>query len=114
LRHRASFGDITDLEIADLAWVLRTLLAKIYVGRENPDLNYTVRSGAKEYNGARHFHWYVSVFPRLTRVAGFELGSGMFINSVLPEAGAEFLRKVAVDKALGAGAGKQEPKRTRY
>jgi UDPglucose--hexose-1-phosphate uridylyltransferase len=48
----------------------------------------------------------VSVIPRLTRVAGFELGSGMFINSVLPEAAAEFLRKVAVDKALGAGAGK--------
>jgi UDPglucose--hexose-1-phosphate uridylyltransferase len=106
LRHMASFGDITDLEIADLARVLRTLLAKIYVGLENPDLNYTVRSGPTEYNGARHFHWYVSVIPRLTRVAGFELGSGMFINSVLPEAEAEFLRKVAVDKALGAGAGK--------
>jgi UDPglucose--hexose-1-phosphate uridylyltransferase len=106
LRHMASFGDITDLEIADLAWVLRTLLAKIYVGLENPDLNYTVRSGPTEYNGGRHFHWYVSVIPRLTRVAGFELGSGMFINSVLPEAAAEFLRKVAVDKALGVGAGK--------
>ena len=97
LRHMASFGDITDLEMVDLARVLRTLLAKIYVGLENPDLNYTVRSGPTEYNGARHFHWYVSVIPRLTRVAGFELGSGMFINTVLPEAAAEFLRKVAVD-----------------
>jgi UDPglucose--hexose-1-phosphate uridylyltransferase len=46
------------------------------------------------------------VIPPLTRVPGFELGSGMFINSVLPEAAAEFLRKVAVDKALGAVAGK--------
>jgi UDPglucose--hexose-1-phosphate uridylyltransferase len=45
------------------------------------------------------------VIPRLTRVAGFELGSGMFINTVLPEAAAEFLRKVAVDKVAGAGAG---------
>ena len=102
----ASLGDVTDLEIADLARVLRTLLANIYVGLENPDLNYTVRSGPTEYNGARHFHWYVSVIPRLTRVAGFELGSGMFINRVSPEAAAEFLRKVAVDKGLGAGAGK--------
>jgi len=105
LRHMASFGDITDLEMVDLARVLRTLLAKIYVGLENPDLNYTVRSGPTEYNGARHFHWYVSVIPRLTRVAGFELGSGMFINSVLPEAAAEFLRKVAVDKAASATTG---------
>jgi len=45
------------------------------------------------------------VIPRLTRVAGFELGSGMFINSVLPEAAAEFLRKVEVDKAVAAEAG---------
>jgi UDPglucose--hexose-1-phosphate uridylyltransferase len=103
LRHMASFGDISDLEIVDLARVLRTLLAKIYVGLENPDLNFTVRSGPTEYSGARHFHWYVSVIPRLTRVAGFELGSGMFINTVLPEAAAEFLRKVAVEKAAGAG-----------
>jgi UDPglucose--hexose-1-phosphate uridylyltransferase len=105
LRHMASFGDITDIEIADLARVLRMLLAKIYVGLENPDLNFTVRSAPAEYAGARHFHWYVSVIPRLTRVAGFELGSGMFINTVLPEAAAEFLRKVAVDKALEAAAG---------
>jgi UDPglucose--hexose-1-phosphate uridylyltransferase len=105
LRHMASFGDITDIEIVDLARVLRTLLAKIYVGLENPDLNFTVRSAPAEYGGARHFHWYVSVIPRLTRVAGFELGSGMFINTVLPEAAAEFLRKVAVDKALDAAAG---------
>jgi UDPglucose--hexose-1-phosphate uridylyltransferase len=104
MRHMASFGDITDIEVADLARVLRTLLAKIYVGLENPDLNFTVRSGPAEYAGARHFHWYVSVIPRLTRVAGFELGSGMFINTVLPEAAAEFLRNVAVDKAIGAGA----------
>ena len=104
LRHMASFGDISSVEIADLARVLRTLLAKVYVGLENPDLNYTIRSGPAEYAGARHFHWYVSVIPRLTRVAGFELGSGMFINTVLPEAAAEFLRNVAVEKVAAAGA----------
>jgi UDPglucose--hexose-1-phosphate uridylyltransferase len=98
LRHTATFGEISTEEIADLAHVLRTLLAKIYVGLENPDLNFTIRSGPSDYVGARHFHWYVSVIPRLTRVAGFELGSGMFINTVLPEAAAEFLRNVSVEK----------------
>jgi UDPglucose--hexose-1-phosphate uridylyltransferase len=44
------------------------------------------------------------VIPRLTRVAGFELGSGMFINTVLPEAAAEFLRNVRAEQAVGAGA----------
>jgi UDPglucose--hexose-1-phosphate uridylyltransferase len=102
LRHMASFGEITAAEIADLAVILRTLLAKIYVGLENPDLNFTIRSGPSDYVGARHFHWYVSVIPRLTRVAGFELGSGMFINTVLPEAAAEFLRNVSLEKKAGA------------
>src|SRR5579862_7507136 len=106
LRHMASFGDITGVEITSLGRMLRLLLAKIYVGLENPDLNYTIRSGPAEYAAARHFHWYVSVIPRLTRVAGFELGSGMFINTVLPEDAAEFLRKVAVDKSTAATAGK--------
>ena len=104
LRHMASFGAITAAEIADLGRVLRTLLAKIYVGLDNPDLNFTVRSGPSDYVGARHFHWYVSVIPRLTRVAGFELGSGMFINTVLPEAAAEFLRNVKAEKTAGASA----------
>jgi UDPglucose--hexose-1-phosphate uridylyltransferase len=103
LRHMASFGDIAEKEVIDLARILRMLLAKIYVGLENPDLNFTIRSGPAEYAGARHFHWYMSVIPRLTRVAGFELGSGMFINTVLPEDAAEFLRKVSVEKAAGAG-----------
>jgi len=106
LRHMATFGEITAAEISDLAHVLRSLLAKIYVGLENPDLNFTIRSGPSDNVGARHFHWYVSVIPRLTRVAGFELGSGMFINTVLPEAAAEFLRNVKADKATGAGLGK--------
>jgi len=105
LRHMSSFGEITTAEIADLAHVLRTLLAKIYVGLNNPDLNFTIRSGPSEYVGSRHFHWYVSVIPRLTRVAGFEIGSGMFINTVLPEAAAEFLRNVNAEKAAGALAG---------
>jgi UDPglucose--hexose-1-phosphate uridylyltransferase len=104
LRHMASFGDISTAEIADLAHVLRSLLAKLYVGLENPDLNFTVRSGPSDYASARHFHWYISVIPRLTRTAGFELGSGMFINTVLPEAAAEFLRNVSTQKAAVAGA----------
>ena len=103
LRHMASFGDISTAETVDLAHTLRTLLAKIHVGLENPDLNFTIRSGPSDYASARHFHWYVSVIPRLTRMAGFELGSGMFINTVLPEAAAEFLRNVRAEKTVGAG-----------
>ncbi len=99
-RHMASFGDITDSEIADLARVLRTVLAKLYVGLGDPDYNYTIRSAPVENAGVNYYHWYLSVIPRLTRVAGFELGSGMFINTVLPESAAEFLRNVDIKQSV--------------
>jgi UDPglucose--hexose-1-phosphate uridylyltransferase len=100
-RHMANFGDVSSKEIADLGRVLRTVLAKLYVGLENPDFNFTIRTAPTECVGVRYFHWYMSVIPRLTRTAGFELGSGMFINTVIPEEAAEFLRNVQVETAVG-------------
>jgi UDPglucose--hexose-1-phosphate uridylyltransferase len=97
-RHMASFGEISVAEIADLGRVLKAVLAKLYWGLENPDFNYTVRTGPPEAEGEKHYHWYISIIPRLTKVAGFELGSGMFINVVLPETAAEFLRNTDVSK----------------
>src|SRR5438445_775064 len=81
----------------DLARTLRTVLAKLYHGLQDPDFNYTIRSAPSEWVGVKYFHWYLSVIPRLTRVAGFELGSGMFINTVTPESAADFLRNVKVE-----------------
>jgi UDPglucose--hexose-1-phosphate uridylyltransferase len=101
-RHMASFGDITDAELEDLALVLKTVLAKLYFGLHNPDFNYAIRTAPHENAGVMYYHWYVSIIPRLTRVAGFELGSGMFINTVLPEAAAEFLRNLRVEQAEAA------------
>jgi UDPglucose--hexose-1-phosphate uridylyltransferase len=100
-RHMASFGDISAEEITDLGRVLRTLLAKLYFGLEDPDFNFTIRTAPSECAGVRYFHWYMSVIPRLTRTAGFELGSGMFINTVIPEEAAEFLRNVKVETTVG-------------
>jgi len=102
-RHKASFGDVSAAEINDLARVLKKVLGKLYHGLGNPDFNYTVRCAPAELHEVKYFHWYVSIIPRLTRVAGFELGSGMFINSVPPEAAAEFLRDVKWESAVGAG-----------
>lgn len=101
-RHMAGFGDISAAEIGDLARVLRRVLSKMYYGLNDPDFNFTIRSAPAESVGVKYFHWYVSIIPRLTRVAGFELGSGMFINTVLPEAAAEFLRNMKDEAATGA------------
>ena len=97
-RHMASFDDIADNEISDLARVLRTLLAKLYIGLNDPDYNYTIRSIPTASQNAEFFHWYLTVIPRVSRTAGFEIGSGMYINTSLPEESARFLREVEVPK----------------
>lgn len=95
-RHTASFGDIRDEEISDLAYSLKTVLSKFYHGLDNPDFNYVIRSESPKESSSEHFHWYLSIVPRLIQTAGFELGSGMYINTSFPEESAEFLRKVEV------------------
>jgi UDPglucose--hexose-1-phosphate uridylyltransferase len=97
----ASFSDVSAKEILDLGRVLRTVLAKLYCGLQNPDFNFTIRTAPAECVGVRYFHWYMSVIPRLTRTAGFELGSGMFINTVIPEEAADFLRNVKLEATVG-------------
>lgn len=95
-RHAATFGDITDDEIYDLAFNLKTILAKLYFGLENPDFNYVMRSESLRESGSEYFHWYLSIVPRIGQSSGFELGSGMYTNPSVPEQVAEFLRNVAI------------------
>ncbi len=96
-RHMACFDEINDAEAADLAHNLRVTLAKLYRGLGDPDYNYVVRTAPHEYTGVKYYHWYVSIIPRLTKMAGFELGSGMFINGSLPEENASFLRGIKIE-----------------
>lgn len=95
-RHMASFIEINEDEIKDMAKNLKTTLAKLYYGLDNPDFNYTIRSIPTCEKGNEYFHWYISLIPRITQTAGFELGSGMFINVALPEKSAEYLRNIKV------------------
>jgi UDPglucose--hexose-1-phosphate uridylyltransferase len=95
-RHMASFPATDEDELADLAQMLRLLLGKLYHGLNNPDFNYIVRTAPCESRYLRYYHWYLTVVPRLTRTAGFELGSGMYINPTIPEENAAFLRDVAI------------------
>jgi UDPglucose--hexose-1-phosphate uridylyltransferase len=95
-RHAPSFGDINEEEIKDLAINLKTVLKKIYVGLDDPDFNYTIRSVPIYESAISYSHWYLNIIPRVTQIAGFEIGSGMFINIALPEKSAEFLRNIKV------------------
>lgn len=94
--HRSSFGSIADAEIDPLAQIVHLILAKLYYGLNNPDYNYVVRSLLGVDSKREYFHWYLSVIPRVSEAGGFELGSGMFINTALPEESAKFLRETKI------------------
>ncbi|MEW5744317.1 MAG: DUF4931 domain-containing protein [Nitrospirota bacterium] len=95
-RHSGTFADIRPEEAKDLAAALKTTLAKIYWGLENPDFNYVLRTAQPSAVDSPYLHWYLSIVPRVSTLTGFELGSGMFINPLVPEESATFLKRVKI------------------
>lgn len=93
-QHRSAFGDVPDEDLQELAHVLKVTLWKFHSGLGNPDYNYVIHSAPVEDERKSYYLWHLQIIPRLSKMAGFELGSGMAINTVLPEETAEFLRQV--------------------
>ncbi len=91
-RHGPTFLDQMHHELDALAHLMREILGRLYHGLGDPAFNYIIRSAPQRDSSSAYLHWYVSVVPRVTRTAGFELGSGMSINPTLPEDNAAFLR----------------------
>jgi UDPglucose--hexose-1-phosphate uridylyltransferase len=60
--------------------------------------NPVPRAGKPDYWGTIQydFHWHIEIIPRLTKVAGFEWGSGLYINPTAPEEAAKYLREVKI------------------
>lgn len=91
-RHASCFSLATDTELTELSGVLSQVLGQLDRLLGDPAYNLVVRSISCQTAGARYFHYYLAIVPRLGKVAGFELGTGMFINSHLPEDDARALR----------------------
>lgn len=93
-RHSSFFAGMNDDELDDLGRMLRVVLRKLFLGLGNPPYNFSIRSNPVRERDNEYFHWYLTIVPRVSRTAGFEIGSGMFINASLPEESATFLRDV--------------------
>lgn len=90
--HQASFGDIADEDVEDVACIVRNVLRAIRAACDDPDYNLVMFSAPSNGRSDRVFHWHIKVVPKLATPAGFELGSAMGINTVPPEEAAEALR----------------------
>jgi len=95
-QHSVSFSYSQPDQMADLAVVLKNILRRLYIGLRDPPYNLIIRSAPVKEISNDYLHWYITIIPRLSRTAGFELGSGMFINPSLPEESAAFLRQVKI------------------
>ena len=90
--HESSFGDTSDEDLPDLAAAIVRALTAIRVACSDPDYNLVLYSAPAEGNHDTTFRWHIKVLPHLSTPAGFEMGSGMNINSVPPEDAAVALR----------------------
>jgi UDPglucose--hexose-1-phosphate uridylyltransferase len=105
-RHSHDFTAISPGEIEALGSTLTRTLRRIRKGLNNPSYNLmlqtspnlTPQPGRPDYWGtiSADFCWHIDILPRLTSVAGFEWGTGFYINPVSPEQATTFLRDVNV------------------
>ena len=77
--------------------VLKTILKKLETALDHPAYNYIIHTSPFDTQLLPHYHWHMEIIPRLTRVAGFEWGTGFYINPVPPEQAAQFLHDTEVD-----------------
>ncbi len=82
---QSSFGHVDALGLAELARTLRNVLRVLHDHLGNPDYNLMIHSSPPEDESKDYFLWHIQILPRMTTIAGFELGSGIFINTMLPE-----------------------------
>lgn len=90
--HSASFANIGIEEAKELGRVLKAILSRMYHKLQDPDFNLVIHTAPIGDEDEEYYHWYLQILPRLTTQAGFEIGSGIYINHALPEETALFLR----------------------
>jgi UDPglucose--hexose-1-phosphate uridylyltransferase len=105
-RHASRFEDAPRHEYDSLARVLKSVLARIDRALESPAYNLIIHSapfteadGVHRVDHVHHrdadvYHWHVEILPKLARTAGFEWGTGFYINPTSPEEATRVLRAV--------------------
>lgn len=92
--HRHDFGAISEPEVEDLAGVMRAAVHKLSTALQSPPYNLVLHTAPVNVDNVEQYHWHIEIIPRLTTVAGFEWGTGYYINPTTPEIAAESMREV--------------------
>jgi UDPglucose--hexose-1-phosphate uridylyltransferase len=95
-QHSSAFENMPAQHYANLAKVLRDFLQRLDATLVFPAYNYVIHTSPIGEETNDHYHWHIEVVPKLTKVAGFEWGTGFYINPTSPEESARFLREASV------------------
>jgi UDPglucose--hexose-1-phosphate uridylyltransferase len=94
--HRTAFENMPVESLRPLAEVLKDTLLRLKTALNAPPYNFLFHTGPLHEPHLDHFHWHIEILPKLTKVAGFEWGSGFYINPTPPEDAAAYLRQMEI------------------
>lgn len=86
------FEELQAGELGEVAGIVREIVGRIERALGPIAYNYYLRPAPFDMASPGQYDWHIEIFPRLVKVAGFEWSTGIFINTVSPEAAAEKLR----------------------
>ncbi|MHB8232291.1 MAG: galactose-1-phosphate uridylyltransferase [bacterium] len=92
LSHEPCFANGSIDKIKALGLIVKKVLKGIFDALSNPDYNFVFNNPSIADEKEDYYHWSLRIIPRLTMKAGFEIGTGMSINTAIPEETAEFMR----------------------
>lgn len=96
-RHSSSYTSLDEQAFASLTRLFSETMRRL--DRCLPDVpyNFVLHTSPLQSTPLEHFHWHFEIMPKLTSIAGFEWGSGFYINPTPPEDAATYLREVELD-----------------
>ena len=93
-RHHSSYVDLPDTSFPILAEIFSDTLKRLDTALNKAPYNFILHTSSVKETHLEYYHWHFEIMPKLTLMAGFEWGSGFFINPTPPEDAARYLREV--------------------
>ena len=102
-RHESHYEEGDAGRHGQLAQILKVSLTRVGRALNFPPYNFVLHTSPTNQVGIEHYHWHFEIMPKLTKVAGFEWGTGFHINPTPPEEAAEYLREIDIQEAEDEG-----------
>lgn len=95
--HVLHFEDSQKVDYTNLAKLFKETMMRINRALSDPPYNFIIHTSPLVHDEFFDYHWHIEIIPKLTKVAGFEWGSGFYINPTPPEDAAKFLREIDLE-----------------